>query len=221
MIVYKYLKKEHLLNFKDNGSIHVNTLYSLRRVEHKPIRDELEGHHKVKISSNNQAVRFSGKEFHTMIPILKMNKQQEEKITVFIENGAQFNMQGANAFVFCTSLKLDDSLFSRFGYDAHYKIINPFDFATVIYEKLNQVVMIIGFKMNVVKYMDKPIIITSSNKEQILTDRENQYWNTCFTKPKKFSVEREFRMVFVPELAREIKPITLTCPELRRFCAFN
>ena len=221
MIIYKYLKKEHLLKFKDNGSIRISTLYSLREIEHEPIRDELEGHHKIKIRSNKQSVRFSGKEFHDMIPMVEMNKQQEKKITFVIEDGAQFDMQIANAFVFCTSLKLDGSLFGRFGYDAYYRITNPFDFATMLYEKLNQVVTIRGFKLDAVKYVDKPITITSSNKGQILSDREDQYWSACFAKSRKFSGEREFRMAFVPEFARKIEPIILTCPELRRFCAFD
>jgi hypothetical protein len=221
MVIYKYLKKEHLLKFKANGSIRISTLYNLREVEHEPIRDELEGHHKIKISSNKQSVRFSGKEFHKMIPVLEINKQQEEKISVVIENGTQFDMQIANAFLFCTSLRLDHSLFTRFGYDAYYKITNPFDFATILYEKLNQVVTIGCFKLDAVKYVDKPITITSRNKGRILSDREDQYWNACFAKPRRFSEEREFRMAFVPEFAREIKPIILTCPELREFCAFS
>jgi hypothetical protein len=74
--------------------------------------------------------------------------------------------------------------------------------------------------LDTVKYTNKPIIITNSNKKRILTDPEDQYWSACFTKPRKFSVEREFRMVFVPEFAREIEPVILTCPELRECCAF-
>lgn len=220
MIAYKYLRKEHLLDFKANGVILVNTLHSLREVEDERIRDELEGHHRIRISSDKQPVRLSGKEFHRMIPVLRMNREQEEKIAVDIENGAQFNMQIANAFLFCTSLKLNDSLYRRFGYDACYKITNPFDFASILYEEINRVVTIKGYKLDRVRYVDKPIIITKSNKGQILSGPEDQYWTACFTKPKRFREEREFRMAFVPEFAREIKPIIVTCPELRRYCAF-
>jgi len=222
MIVYKYLRKEHLLEFKTSGSILINTLYDLRKVENERIRDELEGHHRMRISSNEQSVRFSGKEFYRMIPGLKkVNKQQEEKIIVDIENGAQFNMQIANAFVFCTSLKLDDSLWRARGYDTYYKITDPFDFASILYEKINQVVTIKGFKLDAVKYVEKPITITKSNKGQILSDPENQYWTACFAKSRRFSEEREFRMAFVPEFSREIERIIVTCPELRRCCAFR
>ena len=127
-------------------------------------------------------------------------------------------MEIANAFVFCTSLKLDKSLFRKFGYDAYYKITNPFDFADILYEKLNQRVVIKGFKADVVKYADKPITLTNRSKAKVLD--ENQYWDICFTKPRKFSGEREFRMVFVPEFAREIEQIVLACPELRKYCGF-
>ena len=218
MILYKYLKKEHLLKFKVDGSILVNTLYNLRKVEHQPIRDEAEGRQNIKISSSKQPMGFSGKEFHKLIPVLKMNKKQEKNITVDIEDGAQFNMEIANAFVFCTSLKLDESLFKKFSYDAYYKITNPVDFAYILYEKLNQVVTIRCFKADKVKYANKPIILTSSSKAKVLS--ENQYWDIGFTKLREFSEDREFRMVFVPEFARKIEPRVLKCPELRKCCAF-
>jgi hypothetical protein len=218
MILYKYLRKEHLLKFKADGSILINTLYNLREIEHEPIRDALEGHRGIKIRSDEKPLRLSGKEFHKMLPMLEMNKQAEKKIIFDIDNGAQFNMQIANAFVFCTSLELNRSLYERFGYDAYYKITKPMDFAEVVYEKLNQVVTIKYFKLDVVKYADKPIIMTNSNKDQILTDPDNQYLSTCFTKPKRFSAEQEFRMVFIPQSAREIEQIILTCPKLKKCC---
>jgi hypothetical protein len=219
MIVYKYLKKKHLLEFRYNGSILINTLYNIRNIEHVSIRDELEGHHRVRISSKEQPMRFSGKEFLKLIPVLKVDKQKAEKATITIDNGAQFNMQIANAFIFCTSLKLEDALFKRFGYEAYYKITRPLDFADILYEKLNQLAIIRCYKVGTVKYADKPIIITNRNKKRFLNDAENQYWNVCFTKPTKFHEEQEYRMVFVPEFAREIKPVIITCPELRKYCA--
>lgn len=221
MILYKYLRREHLLTFKTDGSILINTLYNLRQVEHEPVRDALEGHHQIRIRSTKQPLEFSVKEFQKMIPVLKTNRQSEGKASVFVENGAQFNMQIANTFVFCTSLRLDDSLFKRFGYDTYYKITDPLGFATILFEKLNQVTTIMGFKLDTVRYLDKPIIMTRKNKERILSNREDPYWNACFTKPRKFSAEREFRMAFVPQFTKEITPIILTCPELRRLCAFH
>lgn len=215
MIVYKYLKKEHLLAFKKKGSILINTLYDLREVEHKPIRDKLEGHHKIKISSNKQSVKLSGKEFHRLIPVLKMNKQQEEKISFEIENGAQFNIQIANAFVFCASLKLDNSLFKRFSYDAYYKITNAYRFADVLFEKINEVRTIRCFKADKVKYRNKEIIVT--NKSTNLSKNITDFWDICFTKPKKFHSEKEFRIVFVPEYRKEIKRLILDCPELLKY----
>jgi hypothetical protein len=221
MLIYKYLRKEYLLNFKIDGLIHINTLYKLRETEHTPIRDELEGRRNVRISSNKQPLSLSGKEFHRLIPVLEMNAKQETKIRVDIEDGAQFNMQVANAYVFCTSLRLDDSLYSRFGYDAHYTITNPYNFADILFEKLNEAKKYVkGFKLAAVKYVDKPITLTEENKQEILQNRDILYWDTCFTKPKSFSEEREFRMVFAPESVGNIEPITLKCPELKRYCVF-
>jgi hypothetical protein len=220
MVIYKYLKKEHLLKFKVDGSIRINTLYKVREIEHTPIRDALEGRRIIRISSNTQPLSLSGKEFGRLLPQLSINQQQEDKTVAVIENGAQFDMQIANAYIFCTSLKFGASLFKKFEYDAYYTITDPFRFADILYEKLNQAKKFInGFKVGAVKYADRPIVLTEENKQDVLQERDSLYWSTCFTKPKSFSEEQEFRMVFASE-SRDIEPITLQCPELKKYCVF-
>jgi hypothetical protein len=220
MIIYKYLKKEHLLKFKVDGSIRINTLYDIREVEHAPIRDALEGRHIVKISARTHPLNLSGEEFGRLLPQVTIKEQQKNRTIAVIENGAQFDMQVANAYIFCTSLNFDASLFRKFEYDSYYSIIDPYSFADLLYEKLNEAGKFIrAFKIGAVKYADRPTIITEDNKQDVLLDRGALFWGTCFTKPMSFSKEREFRMVFAPE-TRNIEPITLKCPELRKYCLF-
>lgn len=221
MIAYKYLRKEHLKNFKKDGSIRIGTLHEFRKCENKSLQDELEGRRIIKISSHKQPVHFSGKDFHKLLPMLKLDEQQKEKVTVYVEDGAQFDMQVANAYVFCTSLKLDSLLYSRFKCDTHYEIHEPEKFARILFEKLNDAKKFIHcFDVREVKYADKPTILTKENKKFVLRDRDDVFWDTCFSKPKNFSDEYEFRMVFVPESKNDVNPISLKSPELKRYCKF-
>jgi len=110
---------------------------------------------------------------------------------------------------------LDEGLGKKFGYDAYYKITNPDVFANVLFEKINEVKMIRCYKSGKVKYSDKEITVT--NKNESFSKSSNDFWDICFTKPKKFRNEKEYRIVFVPYFP-EIKPLILKCPELRNYC---
>jgi len=214
MLVYKYLKKEHLLEFKEKGAIFVNTLYNLRFAD-EAIRDEFEGRSQLKVGSKNRPLVYSGEEFHRLFPEIKSNKPNTE---IQLDAGATIldHKQVSNAFVFCASLKLDSALGKKFGYDAYYKITNPERFAEILFEKINEVRTIRCFKADKVKYLNKEIIVT--NKRTSLSRDFNDSWDICFTKPKKFHNEKEFRMVFVPELPEQIKPLILSCPKLQKYC---
>jgi hypothetical protein len=221
VVVYKYLREKYFQAFKETGSLRINTLYKLREAEHAPIRDGLEGRRNIKFGSDEPYTTLSGEDFHKLLPMKKMTEQQEEKITVTVEKGTQFDLQIADAYVFCTSLKLDSALYNKFGYDTHYAIYKPYEFAKLLFEKLNETKNFVRcYKLDSVRYVDKPIILTTENKESVLQDRNKVFWDTCFTKPKNFRNEQEFRMVFVPESKHAIKPILLTCPELKKFCKF-
>jgi hypothetical protein len=219
MIAYKYLRKEHLKNFIKDGSIRIGTLYEFRDIENQSLRDELEGRRIIKISSGKQPAHFSEKDFQKLLPMIE--RTEKKNVHIYVDDKTQFEMQVANAYVFCTSLKLDSSLYSRFECDAHYAIHKPIEFAKILFNNLNEVKkFILCYDRREVKYIDKPITLSERNKEQILLDRNETFWDTCFSKPKTFSIEHELRMVFVPESKKDVEPIILKCPELRKCCKF-
>jgi hypothetical protein len=157
------------------------------------------------------------------MPSLKINEKPEKgkEVSFVLENGVQFDIQVRNSYVFCTTLTRNDSFWKERGYDSHYKIVNPFEFALVLFEKLSQVRIMWCYESNKVKYEDKPILLSNKNKDLILNKNLNEFWNICFTKPTKFSIEKEFRIVFLPEFEKEINPFLLNCPELKKYCKFG
>ena len=132
MVVYKYLKREHLLEFQNKGSILVNTLNNLR-TEHEAIRDESEGCH-LRKTSKNESISFTGEEVRNLAPAIHIGGATFQNVTVFY--------QVPDAFVFSTSLKFDTLLGRKLGYDSYYQIVNPDRFAEIIKEKLNEVTAI-------------------------------------------------------------------------------
>jgi len=214
MFVDKYLKKKYLLEFKERGSVHINTLHNLW-AEHESIRDEFEGRRKLKVTAEDEPLVYSGEEFHRIFPQIKSNRRD---IKIQLDRGASVvdRKEVSDAFIFSASLKLEHKLFERFGYDAYYKITDPNGFAKILYEKINEVKLIRAYKAGKVKYSDKEITLTDRNES--LSRNFNDYWDICFTKPKKFRDEMEYRIVFVPEFSKKIKPLTLSCPELRDYC---
>ena len=216
MFVYKYLKNKYLQAFKENGSVHINTLYNLWS-EHEKICDRWEGRRRLTVTAKKKPLIFSGQEFHQVVPKIKSNKPN---IEIHLEKGTSItqNQEVTNAFVFCTSLNWDYDLYKNFGYDAHYKIVNLPLFAEILFEQINENKVLRCYKVGKVKYSDKKI--TLSDKNEILGRNIHDFFEVCFTKPKKFRNEKECRIVFVPWFSKEIKPFTLNCPELRRYCEF-
>jgi hypothetical protein len=216
MFAYKYIKKKYLLEFIENGSILINTLHNLW-AEHEAIRDNFEGRQQLKVVAESEPLSYSGKEFHRLFPEIKSDKPN---IVIQLEKGTSItdNKMVSNAFVFCLSLEFDDALMQKFGYDAYYKITDLARFAKILYERINEVRILRCYKADKVRYSDKQIVVSS--RQESLSRDFNDFWDICFTKPRKFRNEREYRIVFVPEYSTEIKPLILSCPELRKYCEF-
>jgi len=220
MAIYKYLRKEHLHDFKDKGLVHINTLHNLRSAE-ATIRDEFEGRRRLIFGSHEKPTSLSAQDLHKIAP--KIRAPKDRGVTLELEAGAiiHSNVAVDNAFVFCASLKIDEQLSRKLGYDSHYKIIDPFRFAEIAFDELNKKSTLRCFKIGKVKYADKEIRITNKNKEQVLAgDGGNNFWDICFTKPKMFTYQKEFRIVFVPWLRTEIKPLDIASLEFLMCCTF-
>jgi hypothetical protein len=167
-------------------------------------------------------VNLSVEEFHQIAPAIQVPRNRKGRIEIVLERGGRINsnVEVPNAFVFCTSLKLDPQLFQQFDCDAYYKISSPQRFAEIVYEKLNEKSEIQCFKTGLVRYSDKTVTIDNKNKDQALTDNLHDVWNICFTKRRKFSYQNEFRMVFVPQFSKNIVPQIIQSSELLKCCSF-
>jgi hypothetical protein len=221
MFVYKYLNKKHLLEFKNKGLIRIGTLYEFRSAE-DAVRDEFEGLSRLRVDPKKEPSSFSNEQAHKLFPQIQFEEGiTKDAITVMPKAHVISDRQVPDAFVFCTSLKLDKRLNKKWNYDAYYRIIDPFQFAKIAFQELGKQVPLISYKSGKVKYTDKEISITNRNKDEVLSNISNNFWDICFTKPEKFKDEKELRFVFVPAPGvKKIEPRFLTCLELRKCCQF-
>jgi hypothetical protein len=221
MVVYKYIEKKYLLDFKDKCVIRINTLYNLRSEKKKSIRDEFEGFQRLRVDPKNEPAKFSSEQGRELFPQVHFGEGiTKDAITIMPNAHVVSNTEVPDAFVFCASLKLDDQLGKKWNCDAHYRIVDPFQFAEIAFGELNNQVTLRCFKADKVKYTDKEITITNQNKNETLSSISRSFWDICFTKPKQFADEMEFRIVFIPEYPRKIEPILLTSLKLRKCCEF-
>jgi len=167
-------------------------------------------------------VILSVEELHKIAPSIQVPKDKKVPIEIVLEAGGRINsnVEVSDAFVFCASLKFDSQLFKQFGYDAYYKILSPQRFAEIVYEKLNEKIEILCYKTGVVRYSDKIVTIDNKSKTQALKDNLHDVWDMCFTKRRKFSYQKEFRMVFVPQFSNSIVRQTIQSLELLKCCSF-
>ncbi len=218
--VYKYIKKEHYLEFKENGKLYINTLYNLRACPHEPVRDKLEGTHRISFDSTNKPLSLTGKEFHKIIPQMKLNKSNVNR-KFYFDKYVHFEVKAFDAFIFCSSLKLDSELSKRFDYNSYFEIIDPIKFGDLLFECIHGKKALDWYRQDVVVYRDKPTIVSKQNKATLTKHPFNEVSDFCFCKPKAFEVEREYRFVYFPLNKDKIEPIVISCPELRTYCIFH
>lgn len=219
MLLFKYLKKEHLADFKTTGSLLINTLYNLRSVEYEPIRDGLEGSHKIRFRSKGKYTTLSGTEYHKIMPQMRLTEENSDR-KFYFGNGTEFNIEAFDAYVFCTSLTLEGTILKKFGYSSYFQIIDSEKFGEKLFERINERCSIDWYRQDAVKYRDKPIIVTRKSKCKILKQPLAEVSDICFCKPKKFKTEKEYRFVYFPTHKKVIEPMVLLCPELRKYCFF-
>jgi len=219
MFVYKYLNKDRLLEFKEKGSVYINTLQNLRFTEDKNIRDVHEGKRILKVDQKRGSMTFSNQLANNFFPSAKF-KGSKNAVEFKAKAHATTTTQVANAYIFCTSLALRERIKQKLGRDAYYRIINPFQFASTVFEELNNHVSLRCFKNGKVKYADE-IRIKNSNKNRVLgKDSADIFFNICLSKRLEFMWQKEYRMIFIPLFDREIKPIVISSSKLHKYCTF-
>jgi hypothetical protein len=221
LIVYKYLSSNHLNNFRQRGSIHINTLHNLRS-EYEKIKDEFEGRHQLTFKCKGRETTFPLHQFSKIMPSIKANPENQHA-EIVLEKGATFvsNRETSDAFVFCTSLNRSDQIKSKFGYQAYYKILNVEKFAETLFWEISQRQELICYKTGKVAYKAKDILFTERKRQDFLNYEKDDFWKICFSKPEQYSLEKEFRIVFCPQFWRtDLQPIDLDCPRLLDYCSF-
>jgi hypothetical protein len=220
LILYKYLKKEHLLKFQKKGKIRIGTLYNYRTIEGS-LQDNFEGITVYYCNPSDERVILSAEE----ASILFFPKKFLESFTIMPKSSVKRENTVLDSFVFCTSIVYDKALFLRWNYDAYFEIIDPRQFAKIIHDeiRLKHYPLQEYYNMRKVAYVDSKVIaITNSNKNDVIGNISNDSWEGFFKKPTRdFSIEKEFRMVWPPEPDVSIPAyIDLSLPKLCECCKF-
>lgn len=225
MFVYKYLKKEHLKQFEENGTVSIGNIYLYRDIENAKIRDPFEGRTKYVVNTERESVELSVEQVNAIT-----NDYYISSALRIAPNShfADF-LNVPNAFVFSTSYRLDEELIRKFDCEGYYKIIDIKQFADTLSEELNKQHRLLFTVTNKVIYVkSKEIKITNENKDSVIrtipydkskSDRiKTIYIEDYLTKPEEFRQEEEFRFVFVPANPISKEPVYINCKKLVDYC---
>jgi hypothetical protein len=214
MNLYKYLSDERFEAFKEKGAIHLNTMNNLKTLEKSGIGDKQEGSILIKAEDT---ITLSGVEFKKLI-MPELNAKSTDKGSIVVSKGATFDVV-SKAFVFCTTKKRNDEYWANLGCGSHYTIVNPLKFAETLDAKLYAAAETRGFKMGTIKYLGKKgISLNVNNTKFLLKKPRRDFWSPCFEKDECFRIQNEYRIVFAYVGHKKMEPITLTCPELKKYC---
>jgi len=217
MVLFKYLESCYLNQFKEKGRVHLLSLYNCRVIEKAAIQDKFEGHTKICVEPTEKAVELSSKEAGKLFSPHEFAKG----ITIMPKAHVLRENVVLNALIFCASSTLDGQLMKRFNCDAYYEIVDPLQFARIVFEELRKHLPLQAYKIGKVRYADKEIYVTNTNKSEVLENISSDPWDGYFVKPQSFSVEKEVRMVFVPTLDVDIGEYRdLDCRRLLNCCRF-
>lgn len=194
--LYKYMNSEYIDLFINKGILRLGTFQSFKKLESKSLQDEMEGRSLV---------------FH-------MNHSGEgQTITSWLNTGL-------HSLIYCTSMRLDRTLFEYFGYTSVLKINDVHNFYLSIAKNIS------GFSHGFYGpcyYLDKKIyeidlghIDVDNIDKRVLHDRmvsavgENPF----FLKLSRYQRENEFRFVWVTKTINENDHLDVVALEARNFC---
>jgi len=227
MAIYKYLIKEHLEKFEENGTVRIGNIEYYREIEKKNIKDRHEGRTTYNIFAKEDAVELSVDQVNA----INNDYHTTASLQIAPHNSFTSDLIVPNAFTFSASCRFDKRLMKSFEYDACYKITDIKQFMNVLYSELSKRYQLLFPVAGKVRYVQTKIIdVTNSNKNAVIrttpfdkleSDRiKDTYIEDYFTKPEAFKEEEEFRLIFVPATPINREPVDLNCRKLIDYCVF-
>jgi hypothetical protein len=214
MYLHKHLKKkEYLEMFKERGTIKISTLKDLLAT------DDTEGRQRRSFKATINAFTLSSERVSIQTSMFKFSEPTPNAIGVDVGGKLTFYNEIENAFIFCTSTKLNlDYWKTERAYEAYYTIINPKEFMKLLWRKLNK-------QFGLARPPIFGIVEYTPHKDETATMDVNSVTkpsitlhDLCFTKTENFVKETEYRIMFIPRNPQGITSQLLDCPELRKYC---
>lgn len=228
--LYKYIRRQHLDEFRKKGTVCLRSIAYFRSVEKAQIGDPYEGRTEFIIStSESEEITLTPSQANALTNeyVIKSN------ITFGPNTYFKDFLDVSNAFLFCTSMKMESKLMADMGYDTFYTIVDANSYAKVLADSFRNKYGLRSYIAGPVKYVQtKTIQITNENKSKRLRSYlyENQDLNSIvkmphvddyLTKTLDFGGQYEFRFVFVPTENLDDDYVLLECPELLQYCFFS
>ena len=222
---YKYLRKEHLEQFRRRGTVAIGTIELYREIENKAICDAFEGRTVYSIETKEEAVDLSVEQVNAI------TNDYHITANLSIEPFSYFkdSLKVPNAYAFSVSSKLDQQLMANLGYNALYAITDINSFMRIIYAELNRRQKLLFSVADWVRYVQTKIFkITNANKDEVIrTAPYNRakseriktiYIEDYFSKLDNFRNEEEFRIIFMPLTHIPKQAVSLDCETLLDYC---
>ena len=227
MVIYKYLMKEHLEQFKENGTVRIGNIEYYREIENKNINDPHEGRTTYNVFAKEEAIELSVDQVNA----ITNDYHIEASLRIAPHSFFTSDLIVPNAFTFSASCRFDKKLMKTFGYDACYKITDIKQFVTALCNELGKKYQLLFPVAGRVRYVQTKIInVTNSNKNTVIrttpygkskSDRIKEiYIEDYFTKPEAFKEEEEFRLIFVPTIPIDRELVDLNFRKLIDYCVF-
>jgi hypothetical protein len=214
MYLYKHLKKEEYIKmFREKGTLKISTLKDLLDA------DDTEGRQRRNFKPMINAFTLSSDKVSNQTSMIQFSEPTPNAIGVDVGGKLTFYNEADNAFIFCTSTKLNlDYWKTERGYETHYTIINSRKFMKLLWRKLNKEFGLarppIFGTIEYTPHKDETATVDVSS----VTKPSTTLHDLCFTKTENFVKETEYRMMFIPRNPQGIASQILDCPELRKCC---
>lgn len=190
--LFKYTKKEYLLNLLKNGELRLGTLYEYRNYENQEIRDLEEGTGFSLNYIKDETFTNHGKNDLTL-GLLKLIDCEDVRI-INVSSRQSFDLP--NSYIYSLTMNPDKVVMTHFGYDACFEIMDLKGFTTEIATELNNkgLLKMFGGITNECFYKNRHVNPTDKKELAML----------AWTKDVRFAHQQEYRLLFESKINTEL-----------------
>ena len=201
-VMYKYLQVDHAQDLLRLGRVRITTLYECRAWEHEELGDPEEGKGTLTQVVTNGTFSLDNQ---LRGPLAKAFAINAENVVMHNVTG-KWDVDSADCYLYCMTLRPDFGVMKRFGYDACLRIRNPWRFINAISSHLWS------------KGLVQPVVELNN----CFYESRDRVWQegqppAVLIKDQRFQHQQEARAFWLPTRL-PISPLFVESPSAARFC---